>query len=171
MKLLFENNPAYNKYEIGLIQLHQLLAEGKNDTPEIEPIHEELDDCVPYLNSAEVQRLRGLSADLYMIEGKEIFEKTDLTPEEVKERCAEASRQEDWEGVLALLRTGKIVSSAPELAALRARLYALLGHAEASRRFQLYAEKYAVQRAIAGFTAKRAPAKRRKTQTAETVSA
>lgn len=120
MRLQFANNPAYNRYEKGLILLHQFLMEGKNDTPEIDPIHEDLDDCTPYLDAAEVQRLGGLSADLYMIQGKEIFEETDLTAEQIKERCAEASQREDWEAALTLLRTGKIVTSPPELAALRA---------------------------------------------------
>jgi len=162
MRLQFANNPANNRYEKGLILLHQFLMEGKNDTPEIDPIHEDLDDCTPYLDAAEVQRLGGLSADLYMIQDKEIFEETDLTAEQIKERCAEASQREDWEAALTLLRTGKIVTSPPELAALRARLYALLGHTEASLRFQLYAEKYAVQNAIAAYTSPKTPAKRRK---------
>ncbi|MCX6377942.1 MAG: hypothetical protein NT023_00465, partial [Armatimonadetes bacterium] len=127
-----------------------------------EELYSEMEECEPHISQPEVQRLGGLSADLYMIQGKEIFEETDFTAEQIKEQCAAASQREDWEAALTLLRTGKIVTSPPELADLRARLYALLGHTEASLRFQLYAEKYAVQSAIAAYTSPKTSAKRRK---------
>ncbi len=171
MRLQFADNPAYNKYETLLIQLHKLLAEGKNDTPEVDPVHDEMDECEPYLDSAEIQRLKGLSADLYMLQEKERFAKTNYSSEQIKEQCAEASQKEDWETVLALLRTGKVVSSPPELADLRARLYSQLGHTEASRQFRLYADKYDIQNAIAEYASIDTQTRERKSISARVVDA
>ncbi len=135
MNSLFTANPDYVKYESLLLSLHELFMANQEESVQAEELYSVMEECEPHISQPEVQRLGGLSADLYMIQGKEIFEETDLTAEQIKERYAEASQREDWEAALTLLRTGEIVTSPPELAALRARLYALLGHTEASLRF------------------------------------
>jgi tetratricopeptide (TPR) repeat protein len=144
MAQTFSDNPHYVEYERLLRQLHQLIAEGRGDTDEADRIREEMDEPWRKLRQEEVDRLNGLSADLYMLQADEIFEPAD--PEERKpERLEPAIRvaldQHEWEQLLALLRLGPTFLSQDSVAFIRAQAYSELGHLDTALLFAEYAAR------------------------------
>ena len=142
----FANNPAYVEYETLLKKLHALIAEGKGQGPEADAVREEMDEPEGRLNRAEINRLKGLSADLYMLQGREVLA-TDFGPllgiEELRSELSHFQGWNSWDAVLSLLR--RRVPSVPDaaVAAARARAYAALGHADTALLFLDFAFKAA----------------------------
>jgi len=135
MRTRFNDRTAYARYESLLKDLHSLVASGQNDTPEVETIHNQMDELEPYLSQREIERLNGLSSDLYMLQGQEILEATNLTSKQFTEALNDAHKRNDWEQVLRLLRMNN--SSVPKAARayLRARAYDELGSLETALLF------------------------------------
>lgn len=134
----FVENPAYVEYETLLKQLHCLIAEGKCESAEADEVRDTMDGPERHLNRPEKARLKGLSADLYMLSGEEITVTPvppDITVDAFMEELREHERWNDWEGVLGLLR--RRPSSMPEgrTAFVRSRAYWALGHADTALRF------------------------------------
>ncbi len=127
MTTRFNDNPAYRTYESLLTELHRLVASGQNDTTEVDAIHIQMDDVEPRLSQREIERLNGLSSDLYMLQGKEALAPTEMTQQQFTEALNDAHKRDDWEQVLCLLRMQS--HSVPEYARayLRARAYDQLG--------------------------------------------
>jgi len=90
MNQQFANNPAYVEYERLLKRLHELVANGNNDTPDVESIHNQMDELEPRLGRPEIDRLNGLSSDLYTLRGQDILETTDMTRSQLGQQLAEA---------------------------------------------------------------------------------
>src|SRR5438105_4980179 len=102
----FSDNPYYVEYEDLLKKLHRLIAEGKGASEEADTVRDEMDRPERELSSEELARLNGLSADLYMLQGDEIFETsgTDTaTPELLASHLDAAWHEQDWQRVLELL--------------------------------------------------------------------
>jgi hypothetical protein len=140
----FAINPHFVEFEQLLIRLHHLFVKGEGDSEEADALREAMEEPERNLSSAERARLEGLSADLYMIQDDEIFEKVE--PEErTRERLGPelelAYRAEDWDKVLSLLRRGPDFLTRDQLAASRAFLYRSLGHSEAADLFGEYAQR------------------------------
>ncbi len=60
-----EMNPNYLAVERGVRELHALIAEGKEDSPEADAIRDATDGPWESLSEAERQRIRNLSEALY----------------------------------------------------------------------------------------------------------
>ena len=123
----FADNPEYVTYERLLIELHRLIAAGKGDD-EADAVRDEVDAPEQKLSSEENDRLNGLSADLYMLQGDEVYEPYGGTREELIATLSEALSRHDYETILALLRKGTPFLRPAQVAALRGRCYAVLGH-------------------------------------------
>ena len=140
----FADNPNYREHERLLLELSRLMAEGKGDTDEADAIRDAMDGSWLVLSREEKVRLRRLSAELYSIEEKEVFEPVDSaerTPERVGAAIGVAYEQKDWEAVLALLRKGPSFLSQDRIAYLRAVAYKELGHPDTALLFLEYARQ------------------------------
>jgi tetratricopeptide (TPR) repeat protein len=138
----FTENPAYAEYEMLLRELHDLMAAGHDESPEAEAVRDRMEAPASALSREEIARLKGLSADLYMLQGEEIFEPTgdsELTPERRRAALKEAWDRQDWVAALALLRKGPPFFTQPQMAFLRFRAYAELGHLDSALMFLAYA--------------------------------
>lgn len=142
----FAKNPAYVEYETLLKELHALIGEGQGQSPEADAVREAMDEPEGRLNRAELNRLKGLSADLYMLQGREVLA-TDSGPlleiEELRSELSHFQGWNSWDAVLSLLR--RRVPGVPDtaVAAARARAYAALGHADTALLFLDFAFKAA----------------------------
>ena len=114
----FSANPYYVAYESRLKALHQLMAAGDGDTKEADAVRDEMDRPEQELSREELERLNGLSADLYMLQDEEIFEppgEVAKTPQQLAAELEVAWRREDWERVLELLRqVFRVAQEVPE---------------------------------------------------------
>jgi hypothetical protein len=142
MSKCFAENPDYREYERLLIRLHELIASGDGDSGDADALRDRMDGPWKRLSAQEVERLDGLSADLYMLQDDEVFEKADpseRTRETLGLALTEARKRSDWQTVLALLRKGPTFLSKANIAFLRGLSYLHLGHSEASLLFVDYA--------------------------------
>jgi len=140
-RLMFADNPFYRGYEKGLQKLNQLIGEGKGDDDEADAVRDEMDFLYRKLTGEERDRLRGLSADLYMLLDDEIFERFDGTQEELRAAIQAAWKKQECETLLKLLRKGPDYLSREGLASLRAHAYQSLGHLEIALAFEEYAAR------------------------------
>lgn len=137
----YADNPNYVTYERLLIELHDLIAEGKGNDDEAEVVRDQMDAPWYKLSPEEDDRMSGLSADLYMLQGDEIHETYEGTQEELVNALGEALSRNDYETVLLLLRKGTPFLRTAQVASLRGRCYAMLGHLDAALLFMRYAAK------------------------------
>jgi hypothetical protein len=132
----FAENPAYVEYESLLKKLHALIAEGKCDSDEADAVRESMDAPERLLNRAEKDRLNGLSADLYMLQGEEALQSPPIDANTLKERVAHAQARNDWEAVLNLLRHRSPEEVPTDVVAIkRSRAYDALGHPDTALLF------------------------------------
>src|SRR5262249_38908249 len=125
-----------------LKELHFLTMEGKEESEEAEVICSKMDQHWYKLDSQEQERIGILSADLRMLEGKEIFRQVpdgERTREYLSPKLQEASEHQDWAKVLELLRNGPDFLSSDQLAYLRGQGYSKLGHQDIALLFYQYA--------------------------------
>jgi tetratricopeptide (TPR) repeat protein len=140
----FSDNPDFLQYETFLKELHRLIAMGKGNDDEADEVREAMDQPERELSREELDRLNGLSADLYMLQDDEIYEPADpaeRTPERLGAAVSLALEQQAWEQVLALLRLGPTFLSPDSIAFIRARAYNELGHQDTALLFAEYAAK------------------------------
>ncbi len=143
----FADNPSYVQYERLLDDLSRLMAEGKGDTGEADAVRDEMDAPWYKLSQDETDRLRGVSADLYMLQNDEVYEPYEGTPEELRSRLNDAWDRGQYEAVLALLRKGTPFLTPARVAYLRGRCYAALGHLDTALLFLRYAAERDPERA------------------------
>ena len=141
MKTRFSDNSAYVVYERLLKELHRYLAAGQNDTPEVDAIHDQMDDLESRLSGEEIERLNGLSADLYMLDGDEILEPATLPTHQLGLSLQASYDQNNWNQVLRFLRMQNRPLSVDRVAYLRARAYDELGHLDTALVFMGYASE------------------------------
>jgi tetratricopeptide (TPR) repeat protein len=139
MNGLFTDSPYFNEYETCLRQLHRLIAEGKGNTEEADEVRDAMDTPWLHLTDAEVARLDGLSADLYMLQDREVFEPSDGRSKiQIGQAIYTALNQEKWEEALALMHKPNWIPR-DRIAAIRAVVYDELGQSETSLLFWDYA--------------------------------
>lgn len=139
----FADNPRYVEYERLLMQLHSVIAEEKGDSEEADAIRVAMEPLWRHLSPEEIDRLDGLSADIYMLQDDEILTPFDQSKEELGQALREAVQKEQWEAILSLLRH-EVPGLTQETRALyRAKAYDYLGHAEVSMAFLTYALRLA----------------------------
>jgi tetratricopeptide (TPR) repeat protein len=133
----FAQNAYYVEYEHLLVRLHDAMARG--DEPEADRLRDEMDRPERALSGAEIDRLNGLSADLYMLIDEEIYEPTEKNHGQIKEAIRKARDGEDDIALLALLRQGAAGFPPAAIAFLRAKAYERLGHLLPAIRFMRFA--------------------------------
>jgi tetratricopeptide (TPR) repeat protein len=133
----FHDNPAFVEYEDLLCRLHALMAEGEEDGAEAEVVRDAMDGPSKYLSEAEIGRLKGLSADLYLLSQSETFPigREVLPLPVLLIKLKQHEEEGDWEGVLAVLRQRGSEAPARAVAFARARAYAALGHLKVAIQF------------------------------------
>lgn len=135
----FADNPFYVQYEALLKDLHRLIAAGKGNEDEADAVRDEMDGPEQSLTQKETMRLNGLSADLYMLQDEEVYEPYDGTQKELVTALSEALGRLDYEAILSLLRKGTPFLRPAQVASLRGRCYAMLGHLDTALLFMRYA--------------------------------
>jgi tetratricopeptide (TPR) repeat protein len=137
----FAENPHYRKYEELLIELHRQFLAGQEDSPEADAVRDSMEEPEPHLTRAEIHRLKGLSGDLYLIQGEEIHERID-DPEDrlLTQHVADAVEANDWSRVLEATRRRSPKAPVGEVARIRAVAYHQLGHPLPALEFVRFAE-------------------------------
>jgi tetratricopeptide (TPR) repeat protein len=140
----FQDNPAFVEYEKLQRDLHALIASGKGDADEADEVRDRMDPLLREINGEEQARLDGLSADLYMLSGDEVLERSQyshLSVPDFRRELSEAQRWNDWDSVLGLLRQRPESVPIEAAAFMRFRAYQALGHLDASLLFLDYAAR------------------------------
>jgi tetratricopeptide (TPR) repeat protein len=120
------------------------MAAGAGDSDEADGVRDAMDKPWRHLSREEVARLKGLSADLYLLEDDERRNQADpggRSPERLSADLNAAVRLQNWEEVLGLLRLPSTLSPPDRVALLRAAAYRDLGHLDAAILFLEYAAK------------------------------
>lgn len=126
---------AYSEYKSLLLKLHSLLAAEKGRSEEARNVRHEMDMPERSLTDEEMDHLDGLSADLYMLQGKEIFEPGNVSGAELQP----AWKEKRWGEVLQLLRKNIPGLREENRAYLRAMAYARLGDVDCAYLFMNHA--------------------------------
>lgn len=142
MTITVTGNSASVQYETLLIQLAQAMKAG--DRQQANELRRAMEMPERELDNAMMNRFDGLSADLYMLEGKEYFERIDpaqATPDYLGKDLKKAWENEDWKRVLALLRQDGSFLSQEQRAYLRSVAYEKLGQLRSAFVFMDYAAR------------------------------
>ena len=116
----------YEAYKRMLLKLHELDAQGKDQSLEANKIRDEMELPEQHLTEQEQERLNGLSGDLYMLVGTEVKEPSD--PNVTRKDFFNSWQAQDWDRVLKLLQIKDILHiHEHQLAALRATCWEALG--------------------------------------------
>lgn len=135
-------NTYFAEYEELLIELSQAMSEA--DTERANVVRRRMEGPERQLSEAEMDRLDGLAADLYMLSNKELFERTDpaeAIPTRLGAELRQAWEREEWEDVLVLLRKRMPFLSNEHRAYLRAVAYEHLGQLHSAFLFMDYASQ------------------------------
>ncbi len=128
-----------SEYQVLLKTLHDLMAEGKGDSDEAEAVRDKLDELWPRLTEEEVDFLRGLSSDLYMLTSNEIYSPYAGTQAQLRADLQAAYVSHDYHARLRLLRKSPTFLTPYGLAFLRARAYEELDHLDIALLFMRHA--------------------------------
>jgi tetratricopeptide (TPR) repeat protein len=123
--------------------MHLLNARGKGESDEADAIAEASEEPWNKLSPEERARINGLSADLHMLTGDEVHEKTELSQEQLTAALREAWQREDAVAMLSLLRKGPTWLKDHQIAYWRWKYFHALGHVETAVLFLEYAAKAA----------------------------
>src|SRR6266446_6505382 len=100
-------SPSFRLVAKGLIELHGLIKDGKDDSAEAELVRDSLDAPLRALNSTEKDRAKWLSEDLYSIsEPGPATSPKPITAEAQRalNQAREARQNGEWDKALELLR-------------------------------------------------------------------
>lgn len=137
-----EPGAAAREYEHLLIQLERLLAAGRGESEEHEELCDRMSEPWYRLDPPTQELLRGLSGDLYMLQGQEVLEHADEAPDILKQRLQAAWNAGDHRHVLSLLRRVQApFFPADRVAYVRGRCWSALGFHEAALAFYDHAAK------------------------------
>jgi len=100
-------SPSFKLVTKALIELHRLIRDGKDDSPEAESVRAALDAPLKALNATEKERAQWLSEDLYSINeppAATIHKETNPQAQQQLAEAVEARQSREWDRALALLR-------------------------------------------------------------------
>jgi hypothetical protein len=125
----FSQNPVYREAEQWMLALHAHIRAGEGETSEADAIRDRLDVPWGQLSPEEVERLDGLSGDLYMLMGEETFvEVSSEQRQQLPVLLSEAFRARRFDEVLVLLRWNPSFLNRDQVPYIRARAWMELGH-------------------------------------------
>jgi hypothetical protein len=122
----------------GLVELHRLIKEGKDDSPEAESVRDALDAPLKALSPNEKERAQWLSEDLYSVsEPPAASRQKEMDPQAQLHlvEAIEAKRREEWDRALKLLRKLREHIAPDLLSYLRGGCWQGAGHPEVAAVF------------------------------------
>lgn len=124
---MFADNYHYREYQRLLVELHALIAAGRNQSSEARDIRNLMEKAEARLSEDEIVRLNALSADLSMLHDREIPDPevaARVPANEVPRLIESAYRMKKWEEFLELLRAGvSHLWQLDQIAYVRSRAY------------------------------------------------
>ncbi len=119
------SSSSFHRVAKGLVALHRLIKEGKDDSPEAEAIRDALDPPLRALNRVEKERAQWLSADLYSVSEPPALALEEMNPEaqQVLNEAIEAHNRGDWDKAFTLLRRLRESISPARLSYLRGSVW------------------------------------------------
>jgi tetratricopeptide (TPR) repeat protein len=100
-------SPSFHRVAKGLLALHWLIKDGKDDSPEADAVRDALDTPLKALNRIEKERAQWLSEDLYSVseppQAATLKEMNSQAQQQLNE-ALEARQRREWDQALALLR-------------------------------------------------------------------
>jgi tetratricopeptide (TPR) repeat protein len=147
----FEQNDNYRQYVELLRQLHAVMASDHPDEAHADAIRDQMDGPWRGLGSAEIDRVQGLSADLYSLEIKHNRVPDAMTDEgrALRQSFQRACDLKHWDESLAALRKAASFFRLSDLSLARGRIWRGLGDTETAIIFYEHAAVLA-QEAVAG---------------------
>jgi hypothetical protein len=131
-------SPSLRLVAKGLIALHRLIKEGKDDSSEAESVRDALDAPLKALNATEREQAQLLSEDLYSISeppaGTALKEMNPQVQQQLNE-ALEARQSREWDRALALLRQWREYISPALLSYLRGSIWLEAGNADVAAAF------------------------------------
>jgi hypothetical protein len=131
-------SPSFKLVAKGLVALHQLIKEGKDDSSEAESVRDALEAPLKALNATEKERAQWLSEDLYSISeppaGTTLKEMNPQAQQQLNE-ALEARQSREWDRALALLRQWREYISPALLSYLRGSIWLEAGNADVAAAF------------------------------------
>jgi tetratricopeptide (TPR) repeat protein len=137
----FEANPNYRRYLELLRQLHLAMSSDPVDEIHADQIRDEMDGPWRGLGAAEIDRLDGLSADLYSLEIKNDRPADAPTDEghALRQNFQRAFDLKQWDESLAALRKAARFFSLSDASLARGRIWRGLGDPETAILFYEHA--------------------------------
>jgi len=128
---MFSDHVHYQEYQRMLVELHALIAAGRNQSSDAQRLRVQMEVPEAHLSEKEIIRLNELSSDLSMTHEREIPDQevsARVSRDELPLRIQTAIANHDWEVVLQLLRAGVSHLWKPaQIAYVRSRAYESLG--------------------------------------------
>jgi len=128
----------------GLVALHRLIKDGKDETPEAESIRDALDAPLDALSPTERDRARWLSEDLYSISDPPApSTQREMNPQAQTQlnEAYEARQSGEWDRALTLLRRWQQYVSPPLASYLRGSIWLKAGAPEVAAEFYGHASE------------------------------
>src|SRR5262249_25640748 len=135
-------SPSFKLVAKGLVALHRLIKEGKDDSSEAESIRDALDAPLKALNASERERAQWLSEDLYSISEPHAgttLKEMNLQAQQQLNEALEARQSREWDRALALLRQWREYISPALLSYLRGSIWLEAGNAHVAAAFYAHA--------------------------------
>ncbi|EAQ81758.1 tetratricopeptide repeat protein [Blastopirellula marina] len=131
-------SPAFNQVAKGMIELHRLMKEGKDDSPEADAVRDAMDAPYAELNKQERERIGWLSEDLYSISDPpdEVVIK-EMNPQSLRYlmESFEAREKGYWDSALAILRRWRSYIEPVLLSVMRGEIWQLAGNFDVATEF------------------------------------
>lgn len=118
-------NPHFTSYIRLLVQLHQLIAEGKGESDDADRVRDQMDVHWYQLNGEELALADGLSADLYTL-GVDRSSPASKPSDASWNAFSQAAERQDWCKALEILRASEIHLPPALVAYIRGACWAYL---------------------------------------------
>ena len=131
-------SPSFKLVAKGLVELHRLMKDGKDDSPEAESVRDALDAPLNALNRIEEERAQWLSEDLYSVsEPPAGITQKEMSPQAQQQlsEAIEARQSGQWDRALALLRQWREHISPALLSYLRGSIWLEAGFPDVAAMF------------------------------------
>ena len=137
-------SPSFKLVAKGLVELHQLIKDGKDDSPEAESVRDALDAPLEALTRTEKERAQWLSEDLYSVSeppGVATQKEMNSQAQQQLNEAIEAQQSQEWDRALALLRQWKDYISPVLLSYIRGTTWLKAGYPDIAAIFYRHASE------------------------------
>ena len=128
----------------GLVELHQLIQSGKDDSPDAEAIRDALDVPLRALSQPEKERSQWLSEDLYSVSEPPAPSDPKVTPRQAQQDyldAYQARQSREWDRALTLLRRSGEYIAPSLLSHVRGEIWSAAGYPQVAAFFYEHASK------------------------------